>query len=263
MTAASSNDVIYVNDVVPVPGIYYNDDNFENNDEAKSFEESTSSAYVSELYLNAIAQTNRVPMMVSGEDESYFDQELNDLENESDNDDETNYALFSDIMSYFNNTVNATHAHNTSKDLMLDGSVSSYFSMANNEHSLDYTPVKGDCIRPKDEKPVSKKLHYAPLKIDPVNLPAVGSQQEPGTAVASHRKRFAPKINPETASTPIATRTAQGFPQRANNYNNNNNNGMGGHSKSNPIGGYHHYSSDTDSSLHAPCCSVNPLKIKW
>ena len=246
-----SKEAIYVNEPLPTENIYYND--LVNGDE---YDETSSSAFESELYLNAIAQTNKVPLAVVGEDSESSNYEYDD-HFEDDSNDETDYALFSDIMSYFNN--NSNFNINTSRDLMQDSM--STFSISNDEHSLDYTPVKGDTNSNQSNKPVSKKLNYAPLKIDSIKLPPLNaninanSTNEIGTALAANRKRFAPRINSDSNSTPILTRPTGGTsPFKNINHHLSRNNGANFNNN---------YSSDTDSSIHAACCSVNPLKMKW
>jgi hypothetical protein len=271
-----AKESLYVNEPLPTENVYYNDSGQEDDNNNNVYgdndlggvgdcESTSSSAFESDLYLNAIAQTHRVPLAVVSEDEEssihYNDDNNNQLEDELN--DETDYALFSDIISYFNNNNNFNT--NTSRDLLQDSL--STFSLENDDHSLDYTPVKGETNKIQTDKPVSKKQNHAPLKINPVNLPPINNNSnnnEIGTALAPNRKRFAPRINSDSNSTPIrpTANTNQGggggaytSPFKNNNFNS--------HSRTNHGVNFNNYSSDTDTSVHAACCSVNPLKIKW
>ena len=271
----SAKESLYVNEPLPTENVYYNDSCQEDDNNvyggndlgvAGDCESTSSSAFESDLYLNAIAQTHRVPLAIVSEDEEssihYNDENNNNNQLEEDElNDETDYALFSDIISYFNNNNNFNT--NTSRDLMQDSL--STFSLENDEHSLDYTPVKGETNKNQTDKPVSKKQNHAPLKINPVNLPPTNNN-EMGTALAPNRKRFAPRINSDSNSTPIRStpNTNQGGGGTYTSpFKNNNNNNFNSHSRANHGVNFNNYSSDTDTSVHAACCSVNPLKIKW
>ena len=187
-----------------------------------------------------------VRLAMSGDENSFGEQS-----------EDTDYALFSEIIHYFNNfstpTVEGLEADANKTKNEAPESSTTYFSV---DTGLDYTPVKGDTNgKQKAESSDAKKFNYAPLRIESVRLSPVRSETEnkfnkitpiplnsypksgnTSTALAPNRKRMPNREFGNT--TPIVLPISRQI--TVNNC-----------------------SSDTDTSLQAPCCPVNPLKFKW